>query len=68
MKIYLVRHGQVPHNALHQYNTKDEDFDINNPGNMPIVERRLTWLDIIYQAAMEVVKDKHILITRYPMK
>lgn len=26
MKIYLVRHGQVPHNASHQYNTKDEDL------------------------------------------
>lgn len=49
------------------YNTKDENFDINNPGNMPIVERRLTWLDIIYQAAVEVVKDKHVLITRYPI-
>ena len=23
MKIYIVRHGQVPHNALHQYNTVD---------------------------------------------
>ena len=49
------------------YNTKEENFDVNNPGNMPIVERRLTWLDIIYQAAVEVVKDRHVLITRYPM-
>ena len=49
------------------YNTKNEDFDLNNPGNMPIIERRLTWLDIIYQAAIEVVKDRHVLITRYPM-
>lgn len=49
------------------YNVKNEDFDINNPGNMPIIERPLTWLDIIYQAAVEVVKDKHILITRYPI-
>lgn len=49
------------------YNTKNEDFDLNNPGNMPIIERRLTWLDIIYQAAVEVVKDRLVLITRYPM-
>ena len=49
------------------YNTKDEGFSRDNPGNMPIVERRLTWLDIIYQAAVEVVKDRHVLITRYPM-
>lgn len=26
MKIYIVRHGQVPHNALGQYNTFDEDL------------------------------------------
>ena len=49
------------------YNTKDEDFDINTPGNMPIIERKLTWLDIIYQAAVEVVKDRHVLLTRYPI-
>lgn len=26
MRVYIVRHGQVPHNALHQYNTTDEDL------------------------------------------
>lgn len=26
MKIYLVRHGQVPHNALKQYNNQNEDL------------------------------------------
>lgn len=26
MKVYIVRHGQVPHNALKQYNTMDEDL------------------------------------------
>ena len=26
MKIYIVRHGQVLHNALKQYNTRDEDL------------------------------------------
>ncbi len=26
MKIYIVRHGQVPHNALGQYNIVDEDL------------------------------------------
>lgn len=27
MKIYIVRHGQVSHNALKQYNSKDEDLN-----------------------------------------
>lgn len=26
MKIYIVRHGEVPHNALGQYNITDEDL------------------------------------------
>lgn len=26
MKIYIVRHGQVPHNAKREYNNKDEDL------------------------------------------
>ena len=26
MKIYMVRHGQVPHNALKQYNNQNEDL------------------------------------------
>lgn len=28
MNVYIVRHGQVPHNALKQYNVKDEDLTI----------------------------------------
>lgn len=27
MKVYIVRHGQVPHNALKQYNAPDEDLN-----------------------------------------
>lgn len=26
MKVYIVRHGQVPHNVLGKYNTEDEDL------------------------------------------
>ena len=26
MKVYIVRHGQVPHNALNQYNSNNEDL------------------------------------------
>lgn len=26
MKIYIVRHGEVPHNALKQYNRRDDDL------------------------------------------
>ena len=26
MKVYIVRHGQVPHNILKQYNSINEDL------------------------------------------
>ena len=33
----------------------------------PIANRRLTWCDIFYRAAVEATKNSHILITRYPI-
>lgn len=44
MKVYIVRHGQVPHNALKQYNTSDEDLNelgININNNKIIFDDRL---------------------------
>ena len=32
-----------------------------------IINRRLTWCDLLFMAASEVTADKHILITRYPI-
>ena len=26
MKVYIVRHGHVPHNAFKEYNSQDEDL------------------------------------------
>ena len=49
------------------YNMTAEDYAKNDPGNMPIIERDLTWCDVFYMAAVESVKDKTILITRYPI-
>ena len=49
------------------YNTTPEEFK-DDMSKFPIMERDLTWCDIFYQAACEAVKDKHILITRYPVK
>lgn len=33
----------------------------------PLLGRRLTWCDLIFMAAVESAKDKHVLITRYPL-
>ena len=29
MKVYIVRHGEVPHNALKIYNNENEDLNEN---------------------------------------
>ena len=36
-------------------------------GASPLITRRMTWCDVLYMAAEEAVKDKHVLITRYPI-
>ena len=40
-------------------NSKDEDIIT--------IGRRMTWADVFYIAAVEASKDKHVLITRYPI-
>ena len=43
---------------------------MNNEPNVndDIFNRRLTWCDVFYMAAVEACKDKVILITRYPIE
>lgn len=43
------------------YNTK------NNENENPLLERRLTWCDVFYIAAVEATLDKQVLITRFPI-
>lgn len=39
----------------------------SNPEKSQLVNRRLTWCDIFYIAAVEATRDKHVLITRFPI-
>lgn len=44
------------------------EYSKNKPeSESNIIERPATWADILYQAAVDVTKDKHVYITRYPM-
>lgn len=43
----------------------DQDFETSK--DTFVIGRRLTWMDVFYIAACEAVKDKHVLITRYPI-
>ena len=36
-------------------------------GQSSLINRRLTWCDILYMAACEATKDKAVLITRFPI-
>lgn len=47
--------------------TNEEYAKQDKTGTMPIVNRDLTWCDIFYIAAVESVKDRAVLITRYPI-
>ena len=49
------------------FNVSREEYISSDVGKLPIMERDLCWVDVLYQAAVEAVKDKHVLITRYPI-
>lgn len=48
-------------------NKVDTAEDIPVDASMPLVDRRMTWCDLFYMAAVEVTRDKTVLITRYPI-
>lgn len=42
--------------------------DKNRPETVSNISTRpLTWCDLLYQAAIDVVEDKHVIVTRYPV-
>lgn len=59
--------GKIVRLRFKGYNMTAEKFAKSDIGKLPIMERDLTWCDVLFQAAVEAVKDKHILITRYPI-
>ena len=58
--------GKIVNLRFKGFNTTKEEFD-KGVGLMPIVDRDLTWCDILYICAEEVCQDKHVLICRYPI-
>ena len=39
----------------------------NNAEQASIIDRPMTWCDLLYQAAEYVTRDKHCIVTRYPV-
>lgn len=48
------------------YNLTPEEYE-KTENKSPLMERNMTWCDLFYRAAIESTKDKHIMITRYPI-
>lgn len=59
--------GKTVYMQFKGYNISKEEYAKLKPGVPPILNRRLTWCDVIFMAAIEIIKDKTILITRYPI-
>lgn len=68
--------GAKPYLIFKGYNVEDEAIiektktgsSMTTDGlNFSIKERPLTWCDLIYMAAIEITKDKAVLITRFPV-
>lgn len=59
MKVYIVRHGQVPHNVMKQYNSKDED--LTDIGIQQAFELRNLIKDIKFDIVISspLIRTKH---------
>lgn len=50
------------------YSITEDEYKNGKRESETMVERDLTWVDILYIAACEATEDKMVLITRYPVK
>lgn len=59
MKLYIVRHGQVPHNALGQYNTVDEDLTELGINQALELKNKIKNIDFDIIISSPLVRAKH---------
>jgi DNA-directed RNA polymerase beta' subunit len=60
--------GQKAYLQFYGRNAQSSKTENENPENIsPISNRKATWCDILYQAAVEVTSDKMVYVTRYPL-
>lgn len=76
---YIKRFIKTPSERFTPITIDTEDGDeipvsamyhiLDDSGNVIESRRRhITWTDLMYQIAIETVKDKHVYITRYPLE
>ena len=54
MKIYIVRHGEVPHNVLKQYNNENEDLNENGIRQANELKEKIRNINLYIQQASKV--------------
>ena len=63
---YEIEH--IAYAAFKGRNVTAEQYERGDiEGNSSLINRRLTWCDVLYMATCEAVEDKCVLITRYPI-
>jgi hypothetical protein len=61
-KIFVPTNDDRPHYLIFQGKYVNENAERSG-----LVNRYMTWTDLLYLAACDVTKDKHIMVTRYPI-
>lgn len=59
MKVYIVRHGEVPHNALKQYNTTDEDLNELGIKQAEELRDKIKNIDVDLIISSPLIRAKH---------
>lgn len=59
MKVYIVRHGQVPHNVLKQYNSIDEDLTDIGINQAQKLRNIIKNIDIDIVISSPLIRAKH---------
>lgn len=68
IKINMRFRGRINTNTGKEYSIDDikDKESMEQSNKLIIINRDLTWCDVLYICACEVVKNKTILVTRYP--
>ena len=59
MKVYIVRHGEVPHNALKQYNNENEDLNENGIRQANELQEKITNINYDIIISSPLLRAKH---------
>lgn len=49
------------------YSISEEEYINGKRESEVIIERNMTWVDLLYRAATDIFEDRMVMITRYPM-